>query len=634
MFGRTFTIQAVLPSVLTDTHPPQQVSLLMENIPTIQQSEQTCYCLYGLHLLVYIKATQGRYMLGTDFILDCLAKEDIDHLFMVPGGLVDPFLPALGRQNILKPIVAAQEGGAAYMADGYARASGKFGATLCIGGPGLTNTVTAVATAQTDGSPLLVMSGEAATAIEGLGMFQDASSQTLDDVNTLKELTRFSSSVHNPKNLHHIFRHAMISLRTEPNSPVHLSIPKDSQTATITATYEPVSHELTLPRVLSIASAKATLNHFIKGPSGTAPIRIVILAGAGIEHSESATALREFAERWSIPVATTLRVKGILPEDHPLSLGVFGYAGTHHARMAILDNPPDLLIVLGSGLNERDTMNWTLKLSPKNTICVNLNSLAMGERLVGSSIIGDTGAYLNWLEEQSEKIKPALLSTQVARKEWLAAILAQPRLQNPQDCSSADIPIHPARVISELRKAFPRDGILLVDSGAHRAFAGHYWTSYGPLTYISATNLGPMGWAIPAAVGVQCAQPNTKVAVITGDGCMHMQGIEVATAARYQLPIIFVVINNAALGNVWLRAHTEGPVPDALTVLPDLDWAGFSKALGGNGITVTNPDDLASAFTSALANKGPTVIDVKADKRFTTPIEDWSTACADWSYQE
>lgn len=159
-------------------------------------------------------------MQGADFILDSLAQEGIDHLCMVPGGLIDPFLPALGRQTALTPIVAAQEGGAAYMADGYARASGRFGVALCIGGPGLGNAVTAVAAAQTDGSPL-----------------------------------------------------------------------------------------------------------------------------------------RDFAQRWSIPVATTLRAKGAFPEDHPLSLGVFGYAGTHHARLALLDNPPDLLLLLGSGLNERDTMH-------------------------------------------------------------------------------------------------------------------------------------------------------------------------------------------------------------------------------------------------------------------------------------
>lgn len=568
-------------------------------------------------------------MLGVDFILDSLIKENIDHLFMVPGGLIDPFLPALGKHKI-KAIVAAQEGGAAYMADGYARASGKFGAALCIGGPGLTNTVTAIATAQTDGSPLLLISGEAATYLEGLGMFQDASSQTLDDVHILKGLTRYSSSIDNPKNLAHLFRHAMIHLLTQPMGPVHLSIPTDSQLADIQTEYEPIHKEFAYRDVLSVTDAELSLKHF----TDHRPIRIAILAGAGVEHAGGSEALISFAEQWSIPVATTLRAKGIFPEDHPLSLGVFGYAGTHHSKIALLDQPLDLLLVLGSGLNERDTMKWTLQLSPKNTICVNLSTLALGSHITGSTVLGDAKAYLNWLNRQSEKIRLSLEETLENRKQWLEKITSQPRLQEPENLLSDAIPIHPARIVKELREVFPREGIVLIDSGAHRAFAGHYWTSYFPLTYISATNLGPMGWAIPAAIGVQCAQPNKRVAVITGDGCMHMEGMEIATAVRYQLSIIYVVINNAAFGNVWLRAHQLGPVPNELTSLPDVDWAGFCKALGGNGITVSRPEELAQAFSKALGNKGPTVIDVKADKKFHTPVADWAAASAQWSYHE
>lgn len=568
-------------------------------------------------------------MLGTDFILDALVQESIDHIFMVPGGLIDPFLLALSRQPKLKPIVAAEEGGAAYMADGYARASGKLGAVLCIGGPGLTNTMTAVATAQTDGSSLFVLSGETATNLEGLGMFQDASSQTLDDVQLLKNLTRYSSSIDNAKNLHHLFQHAMIYLRTYPKGPVHLSIPKDSQEATITAKYEPLSMDLIEPSVLSVKFAKKSLSHFKNSPT-----KIVILAGAGTEHAHAANALFTFATKWHIPVATTLRAKGIFPEDHPLSLGVFGYSGTHHARMALLDSSPDLLLVLGTGLNERDTMSWTLKLNPRNTVCVNLNTLAMGAHVRGSSVVADVGAYLEWLNHQDAEISSSLEKSKASRQQWLSDIRTQPRLDNSEAYRSSAIPIHPARVIMDLRSVFPRDGIVLIDSGAHRAFAGHYWSAYSSLTYISATNLGPMGWAIPAAIGVQCAKPNKKVAVITGDGCMHMHGIEVATAVRYRLPIIYVVINNKALGNVWLRAHQEGDIPAELTTLPDIDWAGFSRTLGGEGITVKDPNDLVSAFTQALQNKAPTVIDVKCDKRVTTPVTDWEKARANWSYQE
>jgi len=570
-------------------------------------------------------------MLGTDFLLNSLVKEGIDHLFIIPGGLIDPFLQALGKQKKLKPIVAAQEGGAAYMADGYARASKKFGAVLCIGGPGLTNTVTAIATALTDGSPVILLSGEASTDMEGLGMFQDASSQTLNDVDTLKGLTKYSSSIDNPKNLPHLFRKAMLHLRSIPTGPVHLSIPKDSQLASIDADYIPINDSFLHTGILSEKSAKESLTYFLGDPS---PSRIVIFAGAGIEHANSSKTLLEFSERWSIPVATTLRAKDVFPEDHPLSLGVFGYAGTLHSKKALIDDAPDLLIVLGSGLNERDTMHWTLKLNPKKSLCINSNAMAMEACLGAHCVVGDVGAYLNWLLKNSMSIQSSLELTQKKRKTWVSEIKSGARFQNPENCDSTAIPIHPARVISELRRALPRDGIVVIDSGAHRAFSGHYWESYEPLTYFSATNLGPMGWAIPAAVGIQCALPNKKIAVITGDGCMHMHGLEVATAARYKLPIVYVVINNVALGNVWLRAHKLGPIPAELTSLPDVDWASFSRSLGGNGITVTHPDDLKEAFNVALNNAGPTVIDVKADKKFPTPVKEWAEACAAWSYQE
>jgi acetolactate synthase I/II/III large subunit len=572
--------------------------------------------------------------LGTDFILDALALEEIGHLFMVPGGLVDPFLPALGRQTALKPIVAAQEGGAAYMADGYARASGKFGAALCIGGPGLANTVTAVATAQSDGSPVFLMSGEVSTLVEGLGMFQDASPQTLDDVTIVKPVVRYSSSIDNPRNLPHLFKQAMLRLRTRPSGPVHLSLPQDSLTGELSIRYTRLDPALADPAALSLKAAETSLQHFLGSSSGKPPAKIVILAGAGVEHAGASQTLRQFAELWQIPVATTLRAKGVFPEDHPLSLGVFGYAGTHHSRGALLDAPPDLLIVLGSGLNERDTMHWALRLEPNATICVDLSPVSIGAHTQGGGVIGDCGAYLSYLLGRSDELRPSLQRTVAERAAWLSGIRSKARLQDIESCASDAAPIHPARVISELRKVFPRDGVLVVDSGAHRAFTGHYWEAYEPRTYISATNLGPMGWAIAAASGVQCAQPERRVAVITGDGCMRMSGMEVSTAARYQLPILFVVINNAALGNVWLRAHTLGPVPDELTSLPDHDWAAFAKALGCRGETVRKPADLTGTFERALAGAGPCLIDIKADKAFATPVKDWASANAAFSYHE
>ena len=223
---------------------------------------------------------------------------------------------------------------------------------------------------------------------------------------------------------------------------------------------------------------------------------------------------------------------------------------------------------------------------------------------------------------------------EAGRRAWVDEIKAKPRLYDVENLTRASAPVHPATAIAALRKALPRDGIVLVDSGAHRAFAGHYWTSYEPRSYISATNLGPMGWAIPAAVGVQCARPDRRVAVITGDGCMQMHGIEVQTAARYKLPIIYLVINNGALGNVWLRAHQYGALPAELTSIPDHDWAAFARAFGAQGFTVRDPSELARTFEQAVAANTTVLIDVKADKNCPTPVYDFNAGARAWSYHE
>jgi acetolactate synthase-1/2/3 large subunit len=571
-------------------------------------------------------------MLGSDFILDALAAEGLGHLFMVPGGLVDPFLPALARQSKLLPIVASQEGGAAYMADGYARASGRFGAALGIGGPGLCNMVTAVAAAKTDGSPVLVLSGEVPVDMEGRGEFQDASQATLDDTAVMKPVTRFSMTVASPRNLNHWLRHALAAMWSQPRGPVHLSLAHDAITGECAVDYAPVSPYFAAAAALSQPAAERNLEALSRsGP------KIAILAGAGVEHDDGAAALRAVSETWSIPVATTLRAKGVFAEDHPMSLGVFGYAGTRHATAAVLEDPADVLVVLGSGLNERDTMHWTLRArTGARTVIIHVNTDVDELASHGDPahvVPGGARAFLELWRGMASVADPLAAGT-APRRAWLDKIRSGPRLYDIENCTSARTPIHPAAAITALRRVFPRDGIVLVDSGAHRAFAGHYWSAYEPRSYISATNLGPMGWAIPAAVGVQCARPDRRVAVITGDGCMQMHGIEVQAAARYKLPIIYVVLNNAALGNVWLRAHQYGALPSELTSIPDHDWAGFARSLGAQAFTVREPAGLEDTFAKALAANTTVLIDVKADKNCPTPVYDFNAGAKAWSYHE
>jgi acetolactate synthase I/II/III large subunit len=572
--------------------------------------------------------------LGTDYVLKALAEEGLGHLFMVPGGLVDPFLPALARQTRLTPVVAAHEGGAVYMADGYARASGTFGAALGIGGPGSCNMATAVAAAKTDASPVLVMTGEVPVDLEGLGAFQDASQATLDDTAVMAPLTRLSKTVASSRNLNHWFRHALTTMWAQPSGPVHLSLMHDALTSECDADYVKVGGFFAGSLPLSRDDALAALDVLADRKGGKA--RIAFLAGAGVEHDGAAASLRDIAERWSIPVATTLRAKGVFPEDHELSLGVFGYAGTRHATAAILGAEIDCLVVLGSGFNERDTMHWTVGERTKaSMIHVNTDMDELTAHGASGHVVpGGCHAFLDLMAERAEILAPAMQDGHARRREWLAKIKAGPRLYDVENTSRPTAPIHPATAIAALRKAFPRDGVVLIDSGAHRAFAGHYWSSYEPRTYISATNLGPMGWAIPAAIGVQCARPDRRVAVITGDGCMQMHGIEVQTAARFGLPVIYVVSNNQVLGNVWLRMRQLGAIPMELTETIDHDWAGFARSLGADGMTIRKAEEFAPALEKALASNRTVVIDVKTDRSAATPVEPYAEAKAAWSYHE
>ena len=570
-------------------------------------------------------------MLGTDFILRSLVADGIDHAFMVPGGLIDPFLPALGRVPEIAPIVAAQEGGAAYMADGYARASGKFGVCLCIGGPGLTNTVTALSAALTDQSPVLALSGEVANDMQGMGLFQDATAGTFDDGLIVAPVTAESYSVPHVRLLGHKLRGAIKHMLDGKRTPVHLSVSRDIQIGDIDAPIRPVGEEILHSRPLD-AEAAARLWERLER-AGAAP-RVAMLVGGGVIEDDCAADLLAAAQRFHLPVATTEHAKGLFPEDHELSLGVFGYAGTRHATQALLKEPLDLLIVLGATLNVRDSMHWSGQLAPRlGVLSVNVSAVHVGCHVEHETFVGGHGgAFARWLLQAAEDVAKPLSDGIAARRDWLKGIRALPRYYDIVNTASGAVPIHPARMIADCRKTLPRETIAIVDSGAHRAFGVHYWDSYGPREFLTASGLGPMGWGIPAGIGAQAARPDAPVVVFTGDGCMRMHGIEVQSAARFGLPVIVVVSNNAALGNVWLRMRTQGPVPAHLTEAPDQDWAGFARSLGCEGTKVRKPDELAPALERALASGKACVIDVKTDRAAATPIEPYSEATAAWSY--
>ena len=550
---------------------------------------------------------------------------------MVPGGMNDPFMPPMTETEGVRTIVAAHEGGAAYMADGYARASGRLGVAFGIGGPGIFNMVTALAAAEADRSAVLAISGEVARDREGRGGFQDASGAALDDVSTLRPVTAESLSVASPELLDFDLRTAALKALRE-RSPVHLSVPLDVQRANLDATWTGLPESAYLPAFLDAEAADSAFAVF-SADRDRVPENVAILAGPGVTATRGADALRRAAERFEIPVASTLGAKGILPEDHPLSLGVFGYGGSRWATDAILDPGIEVLMVLGSALSQRDTMNWDPKMLPS----VELVHVDEDPTLIGRTwaatvpVTGCPSAFCERLASLDGSAAAGLEGGRDARGAFLSAVRERgPRSHGEQDTASDAEPMHPARMMAEARAACPRETVLAVDSGAHRAWCSEYWTSYGDRDYLSLANLGPMGGAIPLGIGAKVARPERPLVVATGDGCMLMHGLELHTAARHQVPIVVLVFDNRSYGNIWYRASKMGTEPVKLTDIHGIDWPALARSLGGDGVAVERPEQIAPAFERGLAHPGPFVIAARIDKTYPTPVAPWKQAVAEW----
>ena len=336
------------------------------------------------------------------------------------------------------------------------------------------------------------------------------------------------------------------------------------------------------------------------------------------------TASTHFAPSLSgfdIPVATTLSGKGVIPERHPLALGVFGYGGSRWAIDAIRSDETDILLVIGSGLSQRDTMQWDPKMLPsKALIHIDSDPLLIGRTWASEvAVVGNAGEALQRLA--AVKDAAGLDAGRAKRRAFLAQIRAQgPYQYQPEDTKSDAVPMHPARVVTELRAAFPDDGVLCVDSGAHRAWFAEYWDIREPGTHFSLTNLGPMGGAIPLGIGAKLAQPERPLMVATGDGCMLMHGMEVHTAAREKVPLVIALMNNQVLRQHLLPRLKDGTRPGTphrysrhrLGRFCRDRWAAMASAWNG-------PTDIAAAVGRALGAAGPYLLDLHIDKTYPTP---------------
>jgi acetolactate synthase-1/2/3 large subunit len=553
----------------------------------------------------------------SSILAEWLINEGVRAVSLVPGMEIDPFLLQLAELPEVRTVVATHEGAAGFIADGYARASQRIGVCLGIGAPGASNMLTAAVTAQADDSPVLFITGNVPVHLDQTGTFQDGGPSGTNDVGLFGQAVRYAATVENPACLEEQLHLAAAAMHQLPFAPGHLSIPYDVQEAKPIRSSCPFKAERA-----SLETEAENAAHLEQTLSVLARARnLVILAGGRTVLPDAAEPLRRFAEKFSIPVATTLAAKGVLPENHPLSLGNFGYAGMRRANEALLRPDVELLLILGADFNERDSLCWDHRLKSTGRTLVRIDPKKTDYRHGLEADIewrADCASVLNQFLGLAEGRLASLRETAPTRQDWIEQLMAVPRAYPAPLSDASEVSSVPLdEVIQELRKSLPEDTNLIVDAGLQRVFAGHYWLALRPHSFFSACGLAPMGWAIGAAIGAKLARPDQPVVVVTGDGCMRTHGFEIATMARYGLPIIVVVCNNQAYGSIHRRFKSHRTAAQ-LTLLSPVDWPQFARALGAESTRASTPAELRAALEQAIqhgaarssAPAKPWVIDV------------------------
>jgi acetolactate synthase-1/2/3 large subunit len=551
-------------------------------------------------------------------VVKSLESANIDYVFIVPGKMIYPLLDAIGNSPSIRGIICAHETGSAFMADGYARASRKFGVCVAISGPGTMNFVPGMAAAQADRIPMLYLAGGVSSRAEGKGAFQDATLSGIFESGVVRSLVGDVVELKNRENLQAEMRRATDGLNWMRRARSFVSIPVDVQQQEVLpgqdVTRQPYDHgdfnacEVPANR----AALDALCNQYLLRSK-----RVAFLIGSRGNDAETAKVLLEVAEKFCIPVATTLAGKGAFPEDHVLSLGIYGFSSHSRAVRVINSDELDALVVFGSDLNQRDSMNWTEKLAAHKELIIfddSFEAPATGH-LARGRIFSGIRATFRLLGQMDTDRNSDFHTVLERRKAWVAEVNQTPLYDHQLERIgvaglSGDRSLYPGDVVKRLCQLLPKDTNVVVDSGAHRIYMAHYWLSSGMGNYFSSSTLAPMGWAIAAGVGVKLAAPERPCAVVTGDGCMLMHGMEIQTAARYGVKILYVVLNNSAHGAIHIDAISNGSISEQFTRLPRHDWTAFASSLGVAARTVEHLDDLEHALNEAAQSDGPFLIEV------------------------
>lgn len=528
---------------------------------------------------------------GSEIVIECLKEQGVDTVFGYPGGAILNIYDELYKHSgEIRHILTSHEQGAAHAADGYARSTGKVGVCLATSGPGATNLVTGIATAYMDSVPVVAITANVGVSLLGRDSFQE-----IDILGVTMPITKHNFIVKDVNKLADTIRWAFRIAQEGRPGPVLIDIPKDV-TAGI-AEYEPKVPE---PIVRS--------TEYIREADLEEAVRLIceakrpfLLVGGGAVISGAQEELQEFAQKIHAPVADSLMGKGAFDGRNDLYTGMVGMHGTKTANLGV--TKCDLLIVIGARFSDRVVGQAQSFAKNARIIQIDVDAAEINKNImVDAAVIGDVKEVLKRLNARL---------TEHRHDEWDDEIRAlkekYPLKYNTEVLSGPGI-------IEEIYRQTGGDAIIVTEVGQHQMWAAQYYKYPKPRTLLTSGGLGTMGYGLGAAIGAKVANPDKTVINIAGDGCFRMNMNEIATAARYNIPIIQVVINNHVLGMVrqWQTLFYEKRY--SATVLNDaVDFVKLAEAMGATGIRVEKKEELAPAIEKALLLGRPVVLDCMID---------------------
>lgn len=534
---------------------------------------------------------------GAQILLEGLKREGVDVIFGYPGGAVIDIYDELSRSN-LKHILVRHEQGAVHAADGYARASGKVGVCLVTSGPGATNAVTGIATANSDSIPLVVITGQVSSPLIGNDAFQE-----VDTIGITRSCTKHNYLVKDVTKLATVIRQAFYLARTGRPGPVLIDLPKDVVNART---------EFVWPDEVQMRSYNPNTKPNLSQLKRAVDLLVgagepVIIIGGGVISSGASEEVAELAESTHTPVVSTLMGLGGYPGSGPMWKGFLGMHGEYVANKAVADS--DLIIAVGTRFADRVTGRLDAFASGAKIVHIDIDPTSIRKNVkVDVPIVADCKEALK------ELLK--ILRKRREEKDWEKAhmpwnhSLASIRQKHPLGYGRGE-EIRPQEVVELLYKITGGDAVITTEVGQNQMWAAQFFPYDRPRTFLSSGGLGTMGYGLPAAIGAQFARPDKLVIDIAGDGSIQMNIQEMMTAVQNRLPIKVVILNNFYLGMVrqWQEffynktySHTE--------MLAQPDFVKLAEAYGAEGYRITRPEELEPTLERALKSPGTAIVDV------------------------